>query len=184
MGNVLFAQADTMSELIPVLDRAAIESKIAIVAEKISSDYANADLVLIGVLKGAFIFMADLVRQLNLENVTVDFIQLASYGAGSESSGEIAVVKDITANIENKDVLIVEDILDSGFTLSFLVQYLQRLKPHSVKICALIDKLERRQVEIVADYTCHQVESGFLVGYGLDFAEKYRNLPEIYHLKT
>ena len=184
MGNVLFTQADTMSELIPVLNKAAIESKIAIVAEKITTDYANAEIVLVGVLKGAFVFMADLIRQLNLENVTVDFIQLASYGAGAESSGEITVVKDITADIGNKDVLIVEDILDSGLTLSFLVQHLQRLKPRSVKICALIDKPERRQVDIEADYICHRVESGFLVGYGLDFAEKYRNLPEIYHLKT
>ena len=173
-----------MSELIPVLDKAAIKSKIDIVAKKISSDYADADLVIIGVLKGAFVFMADLIRQLNLENVTMDFIQLASYGSGSESSGDITVVKDITVDIENKDVLIVEDILDSGFTLSFLVQYLQRLKPHSVKICTMIDKRERRQINIEADYFCHQVESGFLVGYGLDFAEKYRNLPEIFHLQT
>jgi hypoxanthine phosphoribosyltransferase len=173
-----------MFELIPVLDKAAIKFKINSIAERISSDYQDADLVLVGVLKGAFIFMADLIRQLSLEKITVDFVQLASYGSGSETSGVITVMKDISTDIRDKDVLIVEDILDSGITLSFLVKHLERLKPRSVKTCTLIDKHERRQVDIQADYACHRVESGFLVGYGLDFAEHYRNLPEIFHLKT
>ena len=173
-----------MSKLIPVLKQAEITNKIAIVAEQISTDYKNADLVLIGVLKGAFIFMADLIRQISLEKIMIDFVQVASYGSGSETSGKISVIKDIAVDIKGKDVLIVEDILDSGLTLSFLTAHFEKHQPNSVKICAMIDKKERRQVDIKADYTCHQVDSGFLVGYGLDYAERYRNLPEIYHLKT
>lgn len=172
-----------MSELIPVLDKNAIAHNIAEVAKHISSDYQDADLVLIGVLKGAFIFMADLIRQLELKKIAVDFVQLSSYGNGSQSSGKISILKDVSTDIRDKDVLIVEDILDTGCTLAFLIEHLSAMKPRSIKICTLIDKRERRQVDIKADYVCHQVEAGFLVGYGLDFAETYRNLPDIYHLK-
>lgn len=172
-----------MSELIPVLDKNEIVHRIAAVAKDISSDYQDAELVLVGVLKGAFIFMADLIRQLELKKVAVDFVQLASYGNDTQSSGKIAILKDLTSDICDKDVLIVEDILDTGGTLAFLMDHLRGMKPKSIKICTLIDKRERRQINIEADYVCHQVEAGFLVGYGLDFAEEYRNLPEIYHLR-
>lgn len=172
-----------MAELIPVLDKYAIVHRIAAVAKDISSDYQDADLVLVGVLKGAFIFMADLIRQLELKKVAVDFVQLASYGSDTQSSGKITILKDLSSDICDKDVLIVEDILDTGGTLAFLMDHLRGMKPKSIKICTLIDKRERRQINIEADYVCHQVEAGFLVGYGLDFAEEYRNLPEIYHLK-
>jgi hypoxanthine phosphoribosyltransferase len=172
-----------MSELIPVFDKNAIAHKIAAVAKHISADYQDADLVLVGVLKGAFIFMADLIRQLELKKVAVDFVQLASYGSDTQSSGTISILKDLSSDIRNKDVLVVEDILDTGCTLAFLIDHLRGREPRSIKTCALIDKQERRQEDIKADYVCHQVEAGFLVGYGLDFAEEYRNLPEIYHLK-
>ena len=179
-----FAQANKMAELIPVLDKATIARKIAAIAHTITSDYQDADLVLIGVLKGAFIFMADLIRQLELKKVAVDFVQLTSYGSDSQSSGKISILKDISTNIDGRDVLIVEDILDTGLTLAYLIDHLGRLRPRTIKICAFIDKLERRQVDIKADYVCHKMESGFLVGYGLDFAEAYRNLPDIYMMKT
>ena len=172
-----------MPELIPILNKDAIAQRVADVARQISLDYSDADLVVIGVLKGAFIFLADLVRQISLERFTIDFIRVASYGGGVETSGDIALSKDIETDIRGKDVLIVEDILDSGLTLSHLVTHFQRKNPNSIKICAFIDKRERRQVDLPADYVCHTVKKGFLVGYGLDYAEAYRNLPGVFDLK-
>ena len=183
-GHIITAQIDTMPELIPVLNKDTIARTVAAIAQQISSDYQGTELVLIGVLKGAFIFMADLARLLTLEHVQVDFVQLASYGNDQQSSGQITVLKDVSTDIEGKDVLVVEDILDTGLTVSFLIKHLEAKNPRSVKTCFLIDKQERRQVEIKADYVGHQTDAGFLVGYGLDFAEIYRNLPGIYHLKN
>ena len=172
-----------MPELIPVLDQDTIARKVADVARQISSDYQHAELVLIGVLKGAFVFMADLIRQLNLSEVVVDFVQLASYGSKSKSSGAISLLKDLTVDIRDKDVLICEDILDTGITMDFLYKHLLASKPRTIKICTLIDKRERREIQVEADYVCHNAE-GFLVGYGLDYAEIYRNLPGIYQLNS
>jgi hypoxanthine phosphoribosyltransferase len=137
---------------------------------------------MIGVLKGAFVFLSDLMRYLTIP-VEVDFIRLSSYGKSDTSSGKIQIVSDIALDLKDKDILIVEDIVDTGLTLTKLGQHLQSFKPRSIKICALIDKLERRETDCKVDYACHTVEGGFLVGYGLDYAEKYRNLPAIYHLK-
>jgi hypoxanthine phosphoribosyltransferase len=171
-----------MSEFIPVLTKEDIEAQIRRIAGIISDDYRDRDLILIGILKGAFIFLSDLIRQLSIP-VKVDFMCASSYGSGTASSGQIKLTKDVDLNIQNKDVLIVEDIVDTGLTLSYLVDYLKSSGAASVRICALIDKRERRETDVTVDYACHTVEEGFLVGYGLDYAEFYRNLPEVYHLK-
>jgi hypoxanthine phosphoribosyltransferase len=172
-----------MPELIPVLDKDAIARKVEEVARQISIDYRDADVVLIGVLKGAFVFMADLIRRLDIAQVAVDFVRLASYGVQSDSSGHITLSKNFETDIEGKDVIIVEDILDTGLTVAFLKRHLETYNPRSVKTCVLLDKQERREIGVQAEYVCHTVKTGFLVGYGLDYAEYYRNLPGIFNLK-
>ncbi len=171
-----------MSELIPVLTETEIEQHIHQLAQRISDDYRNKNLMMIGVLKGAFVFLSDLMRRLTIP-VEVEFVRLSSYGKSHTSSGKIEIPKDLCLDVKDKHVLIVEDIVDTGVTLSTLAAHIASLNPKSVKICALIDKLERRKTDCQVDYACHTVEGGFLVGYGLDYAEKYRNLPAIYHLK-
>lgn len=172
-----------MPELIPVLEGDAITEKIADLARRITLDYKSRQLVMIGVLKGAFIFLADLVRQIENEKLVIDFIRATSYGAGSQTSGYIRILKDIEVDIRGKDILLVEDILDSGLTASYLVEHFKQHNPKSIKLCAFIDKRERREVELEADYVGHYVDSGFLVGYGLDHAESYRHLPGVYILE-
>ncbi len=172
-----------MPEFTPVIQKDQIQRQIARVAGIISADYQGRELILIGVLKGAFLFLADLARQLELETVKIDFLQASSYGADTVSSEKIELKKDIDVDICGKDVLVVEDIVDTGLTLSYLIDHLEARKPRSIKVCAMIDKQERRKVPIDVDYVCTDVEKGFLVGYGLDYAEDYRNLPEIYHMK-
>ena len=171
-----------MSEFIPVLTKEEIEIQVRRIAQVISADYKDRELILIGILKGAFIFLSDLIRQLSIP-VKVDFMCASSYGDQTASSGRIKLSKDVEIDINNKDVLIVEDIVDTGLTLSYLVDYLKSSGAASVRICALIDKRERREADVTVDYACHTVDKGFLVGYGLDYAEFYRNLPEVYHLK-
>jgi hypoxanthine phosphoribosyltransferase len=171
-----------MPELIPVLKREDIAESTAAIARQISLDYEGRPLVLVGVLKGAFIFLADLARRLTIP-VQIDFIRAASYGSGVTSSGSIKLTKELDLDIAGKDVLVVEDIVDSGLTLAFLLDYLNQFKPATLGVCTLVDKHERRQAEINVDYACHTVEKGFLVGYGLDYDEAYRELPAIYHLK-
>ena len=171
-----------MPELIPVLNKNDIDNMVARVARKISSDYQDHELILIGILKGAFVFLSDLVRHLTIP-VKLDFIHVCSYGSGVSSSGNIRLTKEIEMDVNNKDVLLVEDIVDTGLTLSYLIDYLKTFNPKTVKICALIDKHERRNANIKIDYTCHEAAEGFLVGYGLDYNEDYRNLAGIYHLK-
>lgn len=171
-----------MPNLIPVLTKAEIEKLVAGIARKISDDYKDQDLILIGVLKGAFIFLSDLCRHLTIP-VSVDFVQASSYGSETSTSGNIKLNKNIDIDIKGKNVLIVEDIVDTGLTLSYLIEYFKKFGATTVKVCTLIDKRERRKTDIRADYACHVVDEGFLVGYGLDYAEKYRELPGIYHLK-
>jgi len=171
-----------MPELIPVLNRDEIKFKVEKMAEKISSDYKNSELVLIGVLKGAFIFLSDLARNISVP-VEIDFIGASSYGSQTSSSGEIRLTKEISVDVKNKDVLLVEDIIDTGLTLNYLIEHIRSFKPKSVKVCVFIDKQERRETEIKVDYVCHTMGKGFIVGYGLDFNERYRNLPDICHLK-
>jgi hypoxanthine phosphoribosyltransferase len=171
-----------MSEFIPVLTKEEIATRIREVARAISTDYRDRDLILVGILKGAFIFLSDLIRHISIP-VKVDFMCASSYGDRTSSSGRVKLIKDVELDIRNKDVIIVEDIVDTGVTLSYLVKHLQSSGASAVRICALIDKKERRQTDVSVDYVCHSVEKGFLVGYGLDYAEFYRNLPEVYHLK-
>ena len=171
-----------MPDLIPVLSKEEIDAAVANLAKKLSADYENHELVLVGVLKGAFVFLADLIRHLTI-NVKVDFVRLASYGKKRSSSGEVRLTKELEIDIQNKDVLIVEDIVDTGLSLTFLVDYLTAFKPRTVRICTMIDKRERRETDIRVDYAACVVEKGYLVGYGLDYAEIYRNLPAVYDLK-
>ena len=172
----------TMAELIPVLNREDIERSVAKIADRISADYQGRDLVLVGVLKGAFVFLSDLIRHLTIP-VKVDFVRTASYGNGTASSGTVRLTKPLEIDIAGKDVLVVEDIVDTGITLAWLMGHLQGLGPSSVRVCTLIDKKERRKADVSVDYACNAVDKGFLVGYGLDYAEDYRYLPAVYHLK-
>jgi len=171
-----------MPELIPVLNKNDIDNMVARVARKISSDYQDHELILIGILKGAFVFLSDLVRHITIP-VKLVFLRVCSYGSGVSSSGNIRLIKEIEMDVNNKDVLLVEDIVDTGLTLSYLIDYLKTFNPKTVKICALINKHERRDTNVKIDYACHEVTEGFLVGYGLDYNEDYRNLAGIYHLK-
>ena len=148
---------------------------------QIDRDYHGEEIVVIGVLKGAVIFLSDLVRQLR-SPVRIDFVQLASYGSGKMSSGIVELLKDISIAIEGKNVLIVEDIADSGRSLAFLYQKLRDRNPRKLKVCVLLDKKERRVVPFEADYVGLDVPDVFLVGYGLDYGERYRNLPGIYEM--
>lgn len=158
--------------------REIIEKRVNELAADISRDYQGRELIVIGILKGAFIFMADLIRCLSIP-CQVDFVRLASYGAGAASSGKVVMTKDIETSIKDRDILIVEDIIDTGLTLTFLVNWLQERNPRSIKVCAFLDKRARRQVDFEADYVGFTVDDGFIVGYGLDFDEKARFLPDI-----
>ena len=170
-----------MRELIPVLTADEIHRLVTSMAQRISEDYEGRELVLIAVLKGAFIFLADLVRQLTIP-VKVDFLQVSSYGADTRSSGTVRLVKDIAVDIRGKDVLLVEDIVDTGITINWLLDHIRSFQPRSLGVCALIDKRERRESQVPIAYAGHVASKGFLVGYGLDYAEEYRHLPGIYHL--
>ena len=165
-----------------LISRAEIARRVAELGERLGRDYAGPDLVMVGVLKGVFIFMADLVRALPFP-VEVDFVRLCSYGAGTASSGEVNITKDVEMSLQDRDVLIVEDIVDTGLTLAFLKQHLASHRPRSIKICCLIDKQERREVDVPLDYVGFVVQQGFLVGYGLDCGEQSRTLPEIFVLE-
>ncbi|MBN1613074.1 MAG: hypoxanthine phosphoribosyltransferase [Deltaproteobacteria bacterium] len=162
-----------------LIPRAAIEKRVRELALQISRDYGGRELIVVGVLKGAFIFLADLIRALEIP-CRVDFARLASYGSGSISSGQVAVTKDIELSVEDKDVLVVEDIVDTGVTLSFLMEKLREKAPRSLKVCTFLDKKSRRKVPIEADYVGFAIEDGFVVGYGLDFDERARFLPDVY----
>ena len=168
-----------MSELSPVLSEEQIRRRVADLADQISFDYRNEPLVVIGVLKGAFVFLADLVRQMDIP-VEIDFIRASSYGHSDTSSGQVVLEEGFQTEVSGKNVLIVEDILDTGRTIDRLVSCLKACGPKSVRVCVCVDKKERRETDLKADYICFSVEKGFLVGYGLDYAEKYRYLPAIY----
>ena len=161
-----------------LVTREEISQVVTRLASEINDDYRGKPLLLIGVLKGAFVFMADLVRQLGLP-VEVDFIRLSSYGAARESSGKVKVVQGLKTPVKGRDVLVIEDIVDTGMTISFLLDYLRRKKPASLKLCALTDKPSRRQVPVSIDYLGFTVPDKFIVGYGLDFDEKFRYLPDM-----
>ncbi len=161
-----------------LIDRDALQERIAALGEEISTDYAGRDLLLIGVLKGAVFFMADLMRRLTIP-CEIDFMAISSYGDSTDSSGVVRILKDLDINIEGRDVLIVEDIIDSGLTLSYLMRNLEARGPASLKICALLTKPERREAEVPVRYIGFEIPNRFVIGYGLDFAERYRNLPYV-----
>jgi hypoxanthine phosphoribosyltransferase len=151
-------------------------------ASQIKGDYQGKQPLLIGVLKGSFVFMADLIRQLDLP-LELDFVRLSSYGAARESSGKVRVVQGVKTPIKGRDVLVVEDIVDTGITTSFLLDYLKKKKPASLKLCALTDKPSRRRVPVSIDYIGLSLPNKFVVGYGLDCDERFRNLPDIYAIE-
>ena len=158
--------------------REEVEATVKKLAAEIGKDYQGKCPLLIGILKGSFVFMADLIRLLDFP-LEVEFITLSSYGKGKESSGKIRVVKGLRAPIKDRDVLVIEDIVDTGLTISFLLDYLRKKKPASLKLCALTDKPSRRQIPVTIDYLGFTVPNKFIVGYGIDWDEKFRYLPEI-----
>ncbi|MDI9568008.1 MAG: hypoxanthine phosphoribosyltransferase [bacterium] len=165
-----------------LIDQEQLQQRIQELGAEISRDYQGKELHLICVLKGAVLFLADLARNLTVP-VSFDFMAVSSYGASTESSGVVRILKDLEESIEGKDVLIVEDIIDSGLTLHYLYQNLHSRKPASLEICTLLDKPDRRRVDVPVKYCGFSIPDRFVVGYGLDFAEKYRNLPYIGVLK-
>lgn len=169
-----------MSERIRVLlTEEEVDARVKEVAAQINQDYAGKSVHLICILKGGALFMCELARRLTIP-VSFDFMSVSSYGSGTASSGIIKIIKDLDDSLEGKDVIIVEDIIDSGRTLAHLVELLGQRKPNSIKICTLLDKPARREVKHVkVDYTCFVIPDEFVVGYGLDYAQKYRNLPYI-----
>ena len=168
-----------MSDPVVLISEEEIQKRVAELAEEISSDYADADeLVLVGVLKGAFVFLADLSRRLTIPR-TIEFIAVSSYGTGSKSTGAVRLVMDVRGSIEGKHVLIIEDIVDTGHTLKYLIGVFESHRPASVKTCALVRKAERAEVEVNTDYLGFDIGDEWVVGYGLDYAEQNRTLPYI-----
>ncbi|BEQ15561.1 hypoxanthine phosphoribosyltransferase [Desulfoferula mesophila] len=169
------------SQIKVVFSPEEIQRRVRELAEQITSDFAGQEPIMLGVLKGCFIFLSDLVRQVDLP-LEIDFVRLASYGSSDTSSGRVQLVKAPEISIKGRPVLVVEDIIDTGNTLKWLVEYLEGMQPSSVNLCVLVDKAERREVEVEVDYVGFKVPDGFLVGYGLDFDERFRFLPGIYEL--
>jgi hypoxanthine phosphoribosyltransferase len=165
-----------------LISRDEIAKAVDRLARDIERDYQGKQPLLISVLKGSFVFMADLIRQLDLP-LELDFVRLSSYGAARESSGKVRVVQGVKTPVKGRDVLVIEDIVDTGITISFLLDYLKRKKPTSLKLCVLTDKPSRRRVLVPIDYLGFTVPNKFIVGYGLDCDEKFRNLPHIYTLE-
>jgi len=161
-----------------LFDEAALAERIKELGQEITEDFSDKNPILIAVLKGSFMFMADLVRAIDMP-CQLEFLGVSSYGDQTTSTGAVKITRDLEVDIEGRDVIIVEDILDSGLTLSYLKGYLQGRKPASIAICTLLDKPERRKADVFPQYTGFQIPDAFVVGYGLDFAEKYRNLPYI-----
>lgn len=161
-----------------LISKEEIDVRLKTVAQTISRDYENQDVLFVCVLRGAFMFFADLVREVTV-NAQVDFIAVSSYGAGTESSGEVKMVKDLTTPIEGKNVIIVEDIVDTGVTLKYLKNYLLARSPRSLKICTMLDKPERRLVDLEPEYKLFCVPNEFVIGYGLDYDENYRTLKDV-----
>jgi len=161
-----------------LIDRDVLQRRIEELGDEISSDYEGRDLLLIGVLKGAVFFMADLMRNLTIP-CEIDFMAISSYGDSTDSSGVVRILKDLDINIEGRDVLVVEDIIDSGLTLSYLMRNLEAREPATLEVCALLTKPDRREIDVPVRYIGFEIPNRFVVGYGLDFAERYRNLPYV-----
>jgi len=165
---------DAVGEIL--IDEETLQARIRELGAEISEAYAGRDLLLVGVLKGAVFFLADLMRELSVP-CEIDFMAISSYGAGTDSSGVVRILKDLDMNISGRDVLVVEDIIDSGLTLSYLMRSLTARKPASLEVCTLLTKPERREVEVPVRYVGFEIPNKFVIGYGLDFDQRYRNLP-------
>jgi hypoxanthine phosphoribosyltransferase len=161
-----------------LIDEETLSARVAELGAEVASDYDGRDLLLIGVLKGAVFFMADLMRHITVP-CEVDFMAISSYGDSTDTSGIVRILKDLDINIEGRDVLVVEDIIDSGLTLSYLMRNLESREPASLEVCALMTKPSRRQIEVPVRYIGFEIPDRFVVGYGLDLAERYRNLPYV-----
>lgn len=172
-----------MGELKVLIDEQKLQARVDEIAKQICEEYKNKEIILICILKGSIFFTVDLARKIN-EDVRIEFIRVSSYGEGTESTGEIKMKLDLKDSIQGKDVIVVEDIIDTGRTLSYLMEYLKMKKPNSIKLCALLDKPERRVKEVKVNYTGFQIPDKFVVGYGLDWDEKYRNLPYIGYIEN
>ncbi len=168
------------SDLEVLIDQQALARRIAELGEEISRDYADKDLALLGILKGSIIFLADLARSLSVE-CTIDFLGLSSYGNSTSSSGVVQITSDLSAPIEGRDVLVVEDIVDTGLTMRYLLENLATRKPKSLKVCTLLHKPARTKVQVPIDYTGFTIEDKFVIGYGLDYEDRFRNIPYIGH---
>lgn len=160
-----------------------LQARVRELGEQITRDYEGKSPLFVGVLKGSFVFMADLMRAVDCY-CDIDFMAVSSYGSGTTTTGAVKINKDLTYNVEGRDIILIEDILDSGVTLSYLKKYIEARKPSSVRICTLLDKPARRKADIDADYVGFECPDAFIVGYGLDYAERYRNLPYIGVLKS
>jgi hypoxanthine phosphoribosyltransferase len=165
-----------------LLTKEQIAARVRELAEQISADFAGRELLVVGVLKGSWVFLADLVRQMTVP-LCVDFIMASSYGSGTDSSGVVKIVFDLKSPVEGRDVLVVDDILDSGLTLRCIVDDLKRRNPRSLRIAALLDKPERRRADVKVDYIGFSIPNKFVVGYGVDHAERFRNLPYIGYIE-
>ena len=172
-----------VDRLIVLLNQQQIARKVAELGAQITRDFEGESVVLVGVLKGATIFLADLAREIKLD-ATFDFIAVSSYGNSREQSGEVKLMKDVDQSVDGKNIILVEDILDTGLTLTYLKKVLLAHKPKALKIAALLDKASRRKMPITGDYVGFEIPDEFVVGYGLDFAERFRNLPDICVLET
>src|SRR5271154_3443062 len=171
-------QAHRREKIKVLIRRAAIQKRVRETARRITRDFQGQRVHLVGVLKGACIFLSDLVREIGLET-SIDFIAVSSYGRGRESSGQVRVLKDLDSSIEGLNVILVEDILDTGLTLSYLLRVLQQRKPKTLRVAALLDKPSRRIKDVKADYVGFKIPNEFVVGYGLDYAERYPNLKDV-----
>ena len=168
-------------KLKPLFTREHIQTKTTEIAKKITEDYQGKKPVIIGILKGSFIFMADVIRDINID-ITIEFVHISSYGSSKTSPGICVLQKDIDTNIKGRDIIIIEDIVDSGTTLDFFIKKLEERKPASIKTCALINKMIRREKDLTIDYYGFDIKDEFIVGYGLDYDEQFRNLSGIYEL--
>lgn len=161
-----------------LVSNAEIAKRAEEIAAQINADYKGKPILVVGILRGASIFLADIFKRLE-GDVELDFMSLSSYGNGTNSSGEVKMIKDLSEPVDGKNVLIIEDIIDTGITLSYLIKVLEARNPESIKLCALLDKPSRRKVELKGDYIGFEIPDEYVVGYGLDYAEKYRNLPDV-----